>query len=210
MTTLAITEGPLLWFLNRATGLSLLVLLSLSVALGVLTLRGRAAGDGGARVPRFVTRALHRNLALGSVALLAAHVVTAVADEYVDLRWWDALVPWGAAYEPWWVALGTLSLDLMLAVVLTTALRARLGHRAWRGVHLTSWAAWLLGVVHGVLIGTDLNDPGAWRTWSLAPTLAAVGIVAVALGYRVLRRPGPLPPRPRPDPAPARPHVVAR
>lgn len=188
------TDGPLLWFLNRATGISLLVVLSLSVALGVLALRGRAAGDGGARVPRFVTQALHRNLALGSVALLLAHVVTAVADEYVDIRWWDALLPWGSAYEPLWLALGTLSLDLMVAVTITTALRGRLGHRAWRSVHVASWAAWLAGVLHGVMIGTDLRSPDQWASWSVVPTAASIGIVLVALAYRLLARPGPAAP----------------
>lgn len=194
------TDAPVLWFLNRATGISLLVLLSASVALGVLALRGRAAGDGGGRVPRFVTQALHRNLALGATALLAAHVVTAVGDEYVDIRWWDALLPWGGKYEPLWLALGTLSLDLMVAITVTTALRGRLGHRSWRVVHVTSWAAWLSGTVHGVMIGTDLRSPDDWASWSIAPTASGIGLVLLALAYRVLARPRPAA---RATPAPA-------
>lgn len=189
------TDGPLLWFLNRATGISLLVVLSLSVALGVLALRGRAAGDGGARVPRFVTQALHRNLALGSLALLLAHVVTAVADEYVDIRWWHALVPWGGTYEPVWLALGTLSLDLMIAVAVTSALRGRIGQRPWKLVHLSSWLAWLAAVVHGVMIGTDLSSPDRWMSWSVVPTALSIAVVALAFGYRVLARPHPAPPK---------------
>lgn len=196
------TEGPLLWLVNRSTGISLLVVLSLSVALGVLALGGRVAGDGGGRVPRFVTRALHRNLALGAVVLLVAHAVTAVADEYVDVRWWHAFVPWGAAYEPLWLGLGTLSLDLLLAVVVTTALRGRLGHRAWRSVHLTTWLAWLAGVVHGVLIGTDLRSAGERTWWAVVPTAVSVGIVLVAVGLRF--RPEPRGPEPR-STAPRRP-----
>ncbi len=188
------SETPLLWYLNRSTGITLLVVLSLSVALGVLTLRGRAAGDGGGRVPRFVTQALHRNLALGGLALLAAHAVTAVADGYVDIRWWHALLPWGGRYQPVALALGTLGLDLMVAVAVTTALRARLGHRAWKVVHLAAWPAWVAGVAHGVLIGTDLGVTGPARTWALAPSIAAVGIVVVAAGHRVLARPRPATP----------------
>ena len=63
-------------------------------------------------LPRFVSQALHRNIALLSVLMLVAHVTTAVVDEYVDIRWWHALVPVGATYEPLWLGLGTLSLDL--------------------------------------------------------------------------------------------------
>lgn len=188
-------ETPLLWFLNRSTGMSLLVVLSLSVALGVLTLRGRAAGDGGARVPRFVTQSLHRNLALGALALMLAHAITAVADEYVDIRWWHALVPWGASYEPLWLALGTFSMDLMIAVAATSALRGRIGRRTWKLVHLSSWLAWLAGVVHGVMIGTDLSSPDRWVSWSVLPAVGSIAVVALAFGYRVLARPHPSPPR---------------
>lgn len=207
-----LAEGPLLWFLNRGTGLVLLVVLSLSVALGVLALGGRVAGDGGGRLPRFVTQALHRNLALGGLLLLVAHIATAVADEYVDIRWWHAVVPWGADHEAVWTGLGTLSFDLMIAVILTTAVRSRLRHRTWKAVHLLAWAAWLLGVAHGVMIGTDLRDPASWRTWSLAPTLVAIGIVVLAAAHRVLARPAPqgTGASPRAAGAPARPRVVAR
>lgn len=182
-------EAPLLWYLNRSTGITLLVVLSLSVALGVLTLRGRAAGDGGGRVPRFVTQSLHRNLALGGLVLLLAHAGTAVVDTYVDIRWWHALVPWGATFQPVALGLGTLALDLMIAVSVTSALRSRLGRRAWKAVHLAAWPAWLAGVAHGVLVGSDLGVSGVARTWALAPTVAAVGLVVLAAGHRVLVRP---------------------
>ena len=185
------SESPLLWYLNRSTGIVLVVVLSLSVALGVLALRGRAAGDGGGRIPRFVTQALHRNLALGALALLLAHVVTAVLDSYVDIRWWQALVPWGGSYRPVALALGALSLDLMLAVAVTTAVRARLGHRGWKVVHLAAWPAWLAGVAHGVLIGTDLDSPRTAPPWALAPTAVGIGVVVLAAAYRVLARPRP-------------------
>ncbi len=59
-----------------------------------------------ALLPRFVGQALHRNLALWSLVLLVLHVTTAVVDAYVDIRWWQALVPWyGASYLPLWLGL---------------------------------------------------------------------------------------------------------
>ena len=65
--------------------------------------------------PRFVTQGLHRSLAALSVFMLVAHVVSAVVDSYVDIRWWQAFVPFGATYEPVWLALGAISLDLLAA-----------------------------------------------------------------------------------------------
>jgi sulfoxide reductase heme-binding subunit YedZ len=192
------TDGPFLWYLNRSTGLVLLVLLTLSTVLGVLAMHGRA----GRGLPRFVTQSLHRNLALLSVVLLAVHVISAVADTYVDIRWWQAFVPVGATYLPLWLGLGTISLDLMAVVVLTSLVRAHLSHRTWHAVHLLSWLAWGFAVVHGLGIGTDLGtDPATLlqpaHRWAALPTLACVGAVAAAGSYRLARarRPAPVPER---------------
>lgn len=183
----ALLEGPLLWYLNRGTGLTLLVLLSLTTALGVLAMGGRPAGDGGARVPRFVSQSLHRNIAVVSVLALVVHVVTAVLDTYVDIRWWQAVVPWGSAYAPVWTGLGALALDVVVVVVLTSLLRHRIGRRGWRTVHVTAWVGWATGLAHAIGMGTDLQ-PGSWTWWALAPTAAASLVVLGALLARLQGR----------------------
>ena len=68
----------------------------------------------------FATQSTHRGLSLVSTILLAAHVVTAVVDEYVDIRWWQAFVPFGGTYRPLYLGLGTLALDLVVAIGLTS------------------------------------------------------------------------------------------
>jgi methionine sulfoxide reductase heme-binding subunit len=180
------TDGPLLWYLNRSTGMVLLVVFTLTTVLGILATKGRA----GRRVPVFVTQSLHRNTALLAVALLAAHVTTAVIDTYVDIRWWQAFVPWGATYEPLWFELGVVALDLTVIVTLTSLARARMAPRGWRLIHLTSYAAWAVSVVHGIGIGTDLRQDERWA-WLL--TAGCVAAVLVAGAWRLtnvtLRRP---------------------
>jgi predicted ferric reductase len=173
-----LTQGPLLWYLNRSTGLVVLALLTLTAVLGVL-----ATARGGRLLPRFVGQALHRNLALWSVVLLALHVTTAVVDTYVDIRWWQAFVPWvGATYLPLWLGLGSLALDLIVLVVVTSLLRARMRHRSWRLVHVLSYAAWGIAVGHGLGIGTDLRNPG----WERTAVFASVALVAGAALIRVV------------------------
>lgn len=163
--------SPLLWYLNRGSGIVLVVVFTLTVVLGVL-----ATGRGTSRWwPRFVTQGLHRGLSAVAVLLLLLHAVVAVVDEYVDIRWWQAVVPVGSSYEPLWLGLGTLSLDLTVIVVATSLARARLPHRLWFLVHLSTYAAWLLGVVHGLGIGTDA-DLG----WSMVVTVSCVAAVALA------------------------------
>jgi methionine sulfoxide reductase heme-binding subunit len=172
-----VTDSPFLWFLNRGTGVVLLVLLTLVTVLGTIARGSRAGG----RVPGFVVPALHRNLSLVAVALLAVHAGSAVVDEYVDIRWWQVLLPWRLSYEPWWLGLGTVASDLVLAVLVTSALRARLGYQAWRAVHWTAYAAWALGTVHGLGIGTDTSYQPARVLY-----LTCAGLVAAAVLWRIL------------------------
>lgn len=164
-------EGPLLWFLNRGTGVALLLLLTTTTVLGVLSTRA-GAGRG---LPQFVTQALHRNLSLLAVLALAAHVVTAVVDEYVDIAWWHAVVPGGSTYQPLWLGVGALALDLMLVVVLTSAVRHLLPHGPWKRLHLLAYLAWGLGVAHTLGMGTDARS--GWLWW---PTLGCVAVVGAA------------------------------
>ena len=170
-------DGPLLWYLNRATGLVLLALLTLSIVLGVLAMGGRP----GRGIPRFVSQSLHRNVALIAVVALVTHVVTAVVDSYVDIRWWQAVIPVGATYKPLWLGLGACSLDLLAVVVITSLLRSRLGHRSWRAVHVLAWVAWAAAVAHSFGIGTDLASRSGFGT---LPAVACVAAVLLALVAR--------------------------
>jgi sulfoxide reductase heme-binding subunit YedZ len=181
---------PVLWFLNRGTGVVLLVLLTATVCLGVLATRRTFHPLW----PRFVTQELHRALSAVSVVVLAGHVVAAVVDEYVDIRWWQALVPFGATYRPLYLSLGTLALDLLALVVLTSLARGRLGERTWRRVHGSAYLAWAASVVHGIGIGTDVAS--SWFVRLTVGCVAAVGVATlVRLGSAV---------RARRDPAVAR------
>jgi DMSO/TMAO reductase YedYZ heme-binding membrane subunit len=175
---MSLLHSHLLWYLNRSTGVVLVAVLTLSTVLGVLS-----ASGAGSRWPRFARQALHRNVSVIACALLVAHTVTPVLDTYVNhyapISWLDGLVPFVSAYQPFALGLGTLGLDLLAVVVLSSVARHRFGHRAWFSLHLLSYAAWALGLVHGVLMGTD-----ARTTWGLGVTAAALVVVIAALAAR--------------------------
>ncbi len=170
-------SSPLAWFVIRGSGVVLVVVLALSLTLGVLS-TGRVAGRWW---PRFLTQGLHRNLALLGLMLALVHVVTVVADDYVDIRWWQSFVPLWRSERPLWGSFGTVSFDLMLAVILTSLLRRRLSHGAWRWVHLAAYPVFLLGVAHGLGMGTDAIEP-----WSLTVTVTSVAMVLVAAASRLI------------------------
>jgi hypothetical protein len=171
-----VSGGPFLWYLNRGSGLVLLVVLTCSALLGIWATRGAA----GTRVPRFAVQSLHRNLALLGVVLTAVHVGSAVADEYVDIRWWQAVLPWRLAYQPLWLALGVLTLDLLAATIVTSLLRRHLPRRAWLAVHLGGYVALALAFAHGLGIGTDTGE--GWARWTYVGcglALATAGLARV-------------------------------
>jgi sulfoxide reductase heme-binding subunit YedZ len=159
-------DPRLLWWIDRSAGLVSMVLLTLVMVLGVLAL-GR---PGASASRRALVQGLHRQLPLVAGVLLAVHVGTAVADSFVPLGPADVLVPFVAGYRPLWIGLGTLALDLLVVVVVTSLLRARLGHRGWRLVHWTAYALWPLAVVHALGSGSDMH----------AQTVHRLGFVCVA------------------------------
>ena len=164
------------WFATRSTGIAALVLLTASMVLGILTSSRYARPN----LPRFVTMGLHRNVSLLVLVFLGLHIVTSVADSYAPLNWLDAVVPFGGSYRPFWLGLGAMSFDLLIALTVTSLLRARVGYRTWRWVHWASYACWPTALMHGLGTGTDSNLP-----LNLAVTAGCVGVVMVALWYRL-------------------------
>ena len=154
-----------------ATGLVTLLLLTVSVLLGILT-AGRFSTQ---RWPRFLSQGLHRNISLLVLVFLTLHVGTTVIDTYTSIPLTAAFIPFASSYKAAWLSLGAVALDMLIALIVTSLLRARIGHRAWRRVHWLAYACWPVAVAHGLGTGTDRN-----ATWVFALTVAcAVSVVGV-------------------------------
>lgn len=177
--------GTAYWYLTRATGLVAMLLLSATVVLGIVA----SVGWTTERWPRFLSQALHRNLSLFCLVLVVVHVVTTVADGFVPISITQMVVPFGTAYRPVWVGLGAVAFDLMLAVAITSALRRRIGLRAWRGVHWLAYACWPVAVLHGLGTGSDTRIVGAQFLYVLC-VLAVLGAVAWRLAVSAEVAPG--------------------
>ena len=176
MTSGSLASTPALWYLTRGSGAVTLLLLTGTLVIGIAN-SARWASPGW---PRFVTERLHRNLSLLVLVFLGLHVATTVVDGYVPIRWLDAVVPFRSAYRPLWLGLGAVALDLLLAVLVTSLLRARIGHGAWRAVHWLAYACWPVAFAHG--LGTG-SDPG--NAWMLAVEVVAAAAVLAAGWWRL-------------------------
>ena len=170
------TQDTVFWYASRATGIVSLLLLTVVLVLGILVNRqGRLPG-----LPRFAVTGIHRNLSLLSVAFIAVHIVTAVADTYVHIPLLSAVVPFTSGYERLWLGLGAISLDLMAAMIVTSLLRGRINRSLWRAVHLLAYASWPIAFAHGLGSSNDLQ-----RGWPLGLAAACALVVAAATVWRL-------------------------
>jgi sulfoxide reductase heme-binding subunit YedZ len=115
-----------------------------------------------------------------AVVFLAIHVLTSVLDTYVHIGWLAVIVPFASPYARFWVGMGTISLDLMAAVFVSSLLRSHLAPRTWRGIHWLAYACWPIALAHTFGLGTD-----AGQLWVDALGAACVVSVAAALLWRV-------------------------
>ena len=177
MIAAAAAPSPL-WYLARGAGAVTLVLLTGTLLLGIGgSLRWRPSG----RTPRFLVDGLHRNVSLLAVTFLGLHIVTAILDPFAHMHLLDAVVPLASHYRPLWVGLGALAFDLLLAVLVTSLVRRRLGLRAWKAVHWAAYACWPVAVLHGLGTGTDAS-----ALWFEALAAVCVFAVLVAIASRLV------------------------
>jgi DMSO/TMAO reductase YedYZ heme-binding membrane subunit len=153
--TMGAVGGKAFWFLTRASGLVSIVLLSATILVGVVA----SVGWTTERWPRFLSQDVHRNLSLLCIAFVGVHVVTTVADGYVPIGFLDVVLPFRSPYRPIYLGLGALCFDLLLAVLITSGLRHRIGFGSWRFVHWLAYLCWPIALIHGLGSGTDTPLP---------------------------------------------------
>ena len=178
MSAVLAASGPsLYWYLTRSTGAVALLLLTIALVLGVLDVQRWSSP----RWPRFVVDSLHRSVSLLALAFLVVHILTSVLDSFAPIGLLDAIVPFAGSYRPFWLGLGAVSFDLILAVIATSLLRQRMGYSAWRAVHWLTYASWPIALLHGFGTGSDVKS-----TWLLVLSLACAAIMVAAVVTRVV------------------------
>ena len=163
------------WYLTRGSGVVSLVLLTASVLIGIA---GSMRVSGG-MWPRFAVETVHRDVSLMVVVFLIIHIATSVLDTFAPISLTAAVIPFAGTYRPLWLGLGALSFDLILALIITSLARRRLGYQTWRAVHWFAYASWPVAVLHGLGTGSDTK---VW--WMLALTATCVAAVVMAACMR--------------------------
>ncbi|MGH3167241.1 MAG: ferric reductase-like transmembrane domain-containing protein [Trebonia sp.] len=171
-----INASTALWYVSRATGVVALLLMTAVLLLGLLVSRqGKLPG-----LPKFAVTGLHRNLSLTAVVFVGLHVLTAVTDGYVDIPLISAVLPFSSPYERLWLTLGAVSLDLGLAIIVTSLVRNRLSRRTWKSVHWLAYLSWPVAWLHSYGSASDMRSG-----WLFLLALADLLLVVVAVGWRL-------------------------
>jgi methionine sulfoxide reductase heme-binding subunit len=112
---------------------------------------------------------------------LLLHILTSLLDSFASISLTDTLVPFVGSYRPFWLGLGALSFDLLLAVTLTSLLRQRVGFRTWRMVHWLTYASWPVALLHALGTGSDVKS-----TWLLMLSLVCLMVVLATVLWRAI------------------------
>jgi methionine sulfoxide reductase heme-binding subunit len=168
-------QNPL-WYTTRASGTVSLVLLTAVIVLGILV----SIRWNNGQWSNYLVQAAHRYLSLMALVFLALHISTAVIDPFAHLKITDAIVPFSSSYRSFWLGLGVVAVDILIALVVTSLLRGRIGFRFWRVFHWLAYACWPIALLHGMGTGTDTRT-----LWGLGLDVVCVAAVLCAIGVRI-------------------------
>ena len=171
------------WHLSRATAFAAYLLIWLAMAWGLLLTNKLArAWPGGPTAAD-----LHEHASLLGLAFGALHAIVLLADGYIGYTLPQLLIPFAAwGYKPFEVGLGQLGFYLLLPITFSFYVRRQIGTKTWRMIHLTTYLAFVLALVHGLTSGTDSDAP-----WALFMYLVTGVSIAGLTAYRVLFEPEP-------------------
>ena len=126
---------------------------------------------------RVMAQAVHRAVSFGALAFLVIHIVTEILAQRVHVI--DAFIPFLSPFRTFYIGLGTIASDLILLIVITSILRKRFTAHGkawrWRAIHYSAYAAFVFGVLHGLLGGRAAKPYVDW-SYGFAIALTALGL----------------------------------
>jgi sulfoxide reductase heme-binding subunit YedZ len=167
------TATHIYWITSRAAGIAALMLASASVGVGV-TMSARFVRG---RTPDL--RVTHEALALATMAALAVHGLSLLGDGFIGMNLAGVSVPFASSYRTLWTTMGIVGAWLLVLLGLSYYARARIGLARWKRLHRWTLLAWVLGIGHALMMGTDAGT--AWF-------LLATALVVIPAGALLVRR----------------------
>ncbi|MCX6762657.1 MAG: ferric reductase-like transmembrane domain-containing protein [Candidatus Moranbacteria bacterium] len=167
------------WYTVRASALIGFLLLYISVFVGTVScLPG---------IRKYFLRlgslSLHCWISLQALIFALVHGFTLFFHKFIPFSLADILIPFHSSYEPFLVALGTVSLYIMIILVATSYARKYISQKLWRSIHFLNIALYIFSIIHAFYLGTDLKS-GLLRE----VFIWANGILILLLAYNMFYR----------------------
>ncbi len=194
-------------FLLKYSGVFALLALTGSVCMGVV------AADRIVMTPghRVLAQAVHRAVSFGALAFLIIHIVLEITAPHLEesqtqhVHILDAFIPFLSQYRTFYMAEGTIASDIIVLLVITGIIRRRFtagGHAwKWRVIHYSSYAALILGVLHGLLAGRKAIGSFVYWSYGIVIVLVALAVLVRILATSLSSREAVKGASPHPDPS---------
>ena len=175
------TADQFYWLLARVAGLSSYAALAIALLTGIAMRTAVLDWLGSNRA----MRSLHEYTTVLWLPLGALHVLSLLLDSTARIGVVDVVLPFHSSYGTLAIGLGALSVDVLVAVTITSYLKRRMRKDVWLWIHRLAYAAFALLFLHAVLSGTDFSDPVVSAiTWGTAAGLLTLGLARL-LGGRL-------------------------
>lgn len=172
------------WYASRAAGVSSYLFIWIGLVGGLLM--SSAWFDG--LIGRARLLAVHQTASFAGVLLGFGHALILIPDGWTTFGLFDVLVPFGSYYERFETGIGGLALYLGLVVSVSFWFRKRLGMKAWRYLHYSSFAAYVGALWHGLTMGTDSSEPWLVAVYVFTSLLVVFGLVVRLTYTRTVRQ----------------------
>ena len=151
-------------------GFASTILLWLSLLVGVTLRRSWSLSW----MKHTTLKMIHMTLAILGLSLGVVHGLAQLAAPGTTVHWIDEIIPFVNPTRPLGVGLGTVALEMMLALAFSVPLQRRIGHHRWRMVHSTAYMAYTVTAGHLLFTGSEVKG---WVVWA---TIASWVVVSAA------------------------------
>lgn len=167
------------WFLIRLSGFLAFFLFTFSISAGLMS-RFTIL-----KKKKPIMNQLHQTSGWAGLLTVIFHMTLLWKERFVTYQLTEIFIPFSSENATLESAIGTISFYLFLIVIATSDfLMKKLGRNLWGKIHILVIPAWILMVLHGVLIGTDSSQP-----WAAFLYGGGVFLVITLLSFKYLESP---------------------
>jgi predicted ferric reductase len=136
------------WYFSRATAIVGYGLLWLSTVLGLVV-------TDKLKQSRTIVN-WHQVTSILGLIFAGVHALVLLGDKYMKLDLVQILVPFQFVnYKPFENALGQIGFYLWLIIIISFYIRKLIGRKTWRLIHYATFGSYLMGLTHGIIVGSD-------------------------------------------------------